>query len=176
MMTGACAPACETPKPRRLLHAGAVLVAGAERLTEFLLRPVPLNHQLRVVVEARGIGIAPEQLDIRTRDHGARHAVAMLDRALQIAADLTLAPAIALHSPPIRRELGCTWRSQKHFVEKTGDQHVRIARCRGVTLAGRKRDAKGQEREIERLRAELAKKSRIIAEVVEENLELRRGP
>ncbi|MHB1195195.1 MAG: transposase [Longimicrobiales bacterium] len=37
-------------------------------------------------------------------------------------------------------------------------------------LEGRKRDAKGQEQEIERLRAELAKKSRIIAEVVEENL------
>jgi transposase-like protein len=43
-------------------------------------------------------------------------------------------------------------------------------------LGGRKRDAKGQEREIERLRAELAKKSRIIAEVVEENLDLKRGP
>lgn len=43
-------------------------------------------------------------------------------------------------------------------------------------LEGRKRDAKGQEREIERLRAELAKKSRIIAEVVEENLDLKRGP
>jgi transposase-like protein len=43
-------------------------------------------------------------------------------------------------------------------------------------LEGRKRDAKGQEQEIERLRAELAKKSRIIAEVVEENLDLKRGP
>lgn len=43
-------------------------------------------------------------------------------------------------------------------------------------LEGRKRDAKSQEHEIERLRAELAKKSRIIAEVVEENLELKRGP
>jgi len=43
-------------------------------------------------------------------------------------------------------------------------------------LEGRKRDVKGQEREIERLRAELAKKSRIIAEVVEENLDLKRGP
>jgi len=43
-------------------------------------------------------------------------------------------------------------------------------------LEGRRGDAKGQEREIERLRAELAKKSRIIAEVVEENLELKRGP
>ena len=43
-------------------------------------------------------------------------------------------------------------------------------------LEGRRGDAKGQEREIERLRAELAKKSRIIAEVVEENLELERGP
>ena len=41
-------------------------------------------------------------------------------------------------------------------------------------LEGRRRDAKGQEREIERLRAELAKKSRIIAEVVEENLDLKR--
>ena len=43
-------------------------------------------------------------------------------------------------------------------------------------LEGRKRDAKSQEQEIERLRAELAKKSRIIAEVVEENLDLKRGP
>lgn len=43
-------------------------------------------------------------------------------------------------------------------------------------LEGRKRDAKSQEREIERLRAELARKSRIIAEVVEENLDLKRGP
>ncbi|MCC6316415.1 MAG: transposase [Gemmatimonadaceae bacterium] len=32
-----------------------------------------------------------------------------------------------------------------------------------------------QARELERLRTELAKKSRIIAEVVEENLDLRRG-
>ena len=39
-------------------------------------------------------------------------------------------------------------------------------------LEGRSRDAKSQEREIERLRGELQKKSRIIAEVVEENLEL----
>lgn len=43
-------------------------------------------------------------------------------------------------------------------------------------LEGRRRDTKSQEREIERLRAELAKKSRIIAEVVEENLDLKRGP
>lgn len=43
-------------------------------------------------------------------------------------------------------------------------------------LEGRKRDAKSQEQEIERLRAELVKKSRIIAEVVEENLDLKRGP
>lgn len=42
-------------------------------------------------------------------------------------------------------------------------------------LEGRRRDAKGQEREIERLRAELARKSQIIAEVVEENLDLKRG-
>ena len=43
-------------------------------------------------------------------------------------------------------------------------------------LEGRKRDGKSQEREIERLRAELAKKSRIIAEVVEENLDLKALP
>lgn len=34
---------------------------------------------------------------------------------------------------------------------------------------------KDAEREIERLRAEVEKKSRIIAEVVEENLELKKG-
>lgn len=38
-----------------------------------------------------------------------------------------------------------------------------------------RRNGKASEREIERLKAELEKKSRIIAEVVEENLELKRG-
>jgi transposase len=45
-----------------------------------------------------------------------------------------------------------------------------------AALDGRRpRSEKEAEREIERLRGELAKKSRIIAEVVEENLELKRG-
>jgi transposase len=44
-------------------------------------------------------------------------------------------------------------------------------------LAGRVHiNGKAAEREIDRLKAELEKKSRIIAEVVEENLELKRGP
>lgn len=38
-----------------------------------------------------------------------------------------------------------------------------------------RRNGKGVEREIERLKAEVERKSRIIAEVVEENLELKRG-
>jgi transposase len=38
-----------------------------------------------------------------------------------------------------------------------------------------RRNGKASEREIERLKAEIEKKSRIIAEVVEENLELKRG-
>lgn len=43
-------------------------------------------------------------------------------------------------------------------------------------LEGRRaKNGKGQEREIERLEAELERKRRIIAEVVEENLELKRG-
>lgn len=43
-------------------------------------------------------------------------------------------------------------------------------------LSGRtRRNGKASEREIERLEAELQKKSRIIAEVVEENLDLKRG-
>ena len=43
-------------------------------------------------------------------------------------------------------------------------------------LSGRtRRSGKASEREIERLEAELQKKRRIIAEVVEENLELKRG-
>lgn len=43
-------------------------------------------------------------------------------------------------------------------------------------LQGRvRRNGKGADREIERLKAELEKKSRIIAEVVGENLELKRG-
>ena len=44
-------------------------------------------------------------------------------------------------------------------------------------LAGKaRRNGKGAEREVERLQAELEKKRRIIAEVVEENLELKGGP
>jgi transposase len=43
-------------------------------------------------------------------------------------------------------------------------------------LEGRRaKNGKGQAREIERLEAELERKRRIIAEVVEENLELKRG-
>jgi transposase len=38
----------------------------------------------------------------------------------------------------------------------------------------RRRDADAKEREIERLRMELARKSRVIAEVVEENLALKK--
>ena len=44
-----------------------------------------------------------------------------------------------------------------------------------AALEGGRRDGKGEARELERLRSEVARKSRIIAEVVEENLELRRG-
>lgn len=43
-------------------------------------------------------------------------------------------------------------------------------------LEGRRRkNGRSQEREIERLEAELERKRRIIAEVVEENLELKKG-
>jgi len=42
-------------------------------------------------------------------------------------------------------------------------------------LAERARKGAGGEREVERLRAELEQKRRIIAEVVEENLELKKG-
>jgi len=42
-------------------------------------------------------------------------------------------------------------------------------------LTGRRRDRGAKDREIERLEHELVKKRRIIAEVVEENLELKRG-
>lgn len=42
-------------------------------------------------------------------------------------------------------------------------------------LNGKARGSGGKEREIERLKAEIEKKSRIIAEVVEENLELKKG-
>ena len=42
-------------------------------------------------------------------------------------------------------------------------------------LAERPRKGVGAEREVERLRRELEQKRRIIAEVVEENLELKRG-
>ncbi|MDA0312270.1 MAG: transposase [Gemmatimonadetes bacterium] len=44
-------------------------------------------------------------------------------------------------------------------------------------LEGRvSRNGKAAEREIERLEQELEKKRRVIAEVVEENLDLKRGP
>lgn len=43
-------------------------------------------------------------------------------------------------------------------------------------LSGRRRrNGRAQDREIERLRRELEQKRRVIAEVVEENLELKRG-
>ena len=38
-----------------------------------------------------------------------------------------------------------------------------------------RRNGKASDREIERLELELVKKRRVIAEVVEENLELKRG-
>jgi transposase len=42
-------------------------------------------------------------------------------------------------------------------------------------LAERPRKGNGADREVERLRTELEQKRRIIAEVVEENLELKKG-
>ena len=42
-------------------------------------------------------------------------------------------------------------------------------------LNGKRRDRGAKDREIERLRDEVQKKSRIIAEVVEENLGLKKG-
>lgn len=42
-------------------------------------------------------------------------------------------------------------------------------------LSGRRRDGRAEAREIERLREELEKKRRVIAEVVEENLALKGG-
>lgn len=42
-------------------------------------------------------------------------------------------------------------------------------------LSDRRRNGKAADREVERLRAELAQKRQIIAEVVEENLELKKG-
>ena len=54
--------------------------------------------------------------------------------------------------------------------EKQAKEGIREA------LGGRaRRNGKATDREIERLEAELDKKRRIIAEVVEENLELKRG-
>jgi len=46
---------------------------------------------------------------------------------------------------------------------------------REALQARRSRNGKAAEREIERLKAELERKRGIIAEVVEENLELKRG-
>jgi hypothetical protein len=42
-------------------------------------------------------------------------------------------------------------------------------------LGDRRRNGKAVDREVERLQAELAQKRQIIAEVVEENLELKKG-
>jgi hypothetical protein len=42
-------------------------------------------------------------------------------------------------------------------------------------LSGKRREERDRDREVDRLRGELEKKSRIIAEVVEENLELKKG-
>jgi hypothetical protein len=42
-------------------------------------------------------------------------------------------------------------------------------------LAERRRNGKAADREVERLRAELTQKRQIIAEVVEENLALKKG-
>jgi transposase-like protein len=44
-----------------------------------------------------------------------------------------------------------------------------------AALGGKRRDGDAKDRTIARLQAEVEKKSRIIAEVVEENLELKRG-
>lgn len=46
---------------------------------------------------------------------------------------------------------------------------------REALASGKRRDADAKDREIEQLRAELAKKSRIIAEVIEENLEMKKN-
>jgi transposase-like protein len=47
--------------------------------------------------------------------------------------------------------------------------------ARDALAGGKRRDADAKDREIEALRAELTKKSRIIAEVIEENLELKKN-
>jgi transposase len=46
---------------------------------------------------------------------------------------------------------------------------------REALATGKRRDADAKDREIEQLRAELMKKSRIIAEVIEENLEMKKN-
>lgn len=53
--------------------------------------------------------------------------------------------------------------------EKQAKEGVRQA------LAGKPRDRGAKDREIERLKSEVERKSRIIAEVVEENLGLKKG-
>jgi len=54
------------------------------------------------------------------------------------------------------------------------EQKAKAAALEALNGRGRREEG-AQEREIERLRAELEKKSRVIAEVVEENLALKKG-
>jgi transposase len=54
------------------------------------------------------------------------------------------------------------------------EQQAREAVREALGRDRRRPEAEAKDREIERLRAELAKKSRIIAEVIEENLELKK--
>jgi transposase len=67
---------------------------------------------------------------------------------------------------------------RRHQVDPTTfyrwEQQAKDAIRDAMSRDRRRTEADAKDREIERLRAELAKKSRIIAEVIEENLDLKK--
>jgi transposase len=67
---------------------------------------------------------------------------------------------------------------RRHQVDPTTfyrwEQHAKDAVRAALARDRRRPESDSKDREIERLKAELAKKSRIIAEVIEENLDLKK--
>lgn len=67
---------------------------------------------------------------------------------------------------------------RRHQVDPTTfyrwEQQAKDAVREAMSRDRRRTEADAKDREIERLRADLAKKSRIIAEVIEENLDLKK--
>jgi len=78
----------------------------------------------------------------------------------------------AIHAPASAVLTRCP----RNRVKSTYYRWERVAKAgmRDV-LGDRRRNGKAVDREVERLQAELAQKRQIIAEVVEENLELKKG-